>query len=228
MSRYTTNSLFDRRLDSAPSLAYRDEPFRWQKTEEMRENQGAAIDGSGWCSLMVIFLIEEFFRVLRLRRLTRCYVGWYTVESRQLGSHWTTYQMVVLFPELYSNVHLSITGANKTVPWSVNKSLLPSCVLFLEGLIFLGSSLLIETCRFIMREKVRIWRDIMSFIMSPRETDEVGEPLPCLFLFKLIYLSTLSLTGLSSRPQLIAAFLYYAPSETRSFHSNFHTRKHAL
>lgn len=34
----------------------------------------------------------------------------------------------------------------------------------------------------------------------------------CLFLFKLIYLSALSLTGLSSRPQLIAAFLYYAPS----------------
>lgn len=60
----------------------------------------------------------------------------------------------------------------------------------------------------------------MSLIMSRRGTYRVGEPLPCLFLFKLIYLSALSLTGLSSRPQLIAAFLYYAPSTRLCVHSN--------
>lgn len=66
----------------------------------------------------------------------------------------------------------------------------------------------------------------MSLIMSRRGTYRVAEPLPCLFLFKLIYLSALSLTGLSSRPQLIAAFLYYAPSarHERRVHSNSNVR----
>ena len=73
----------------------------------------------------------------------------------------------------------------------------------------------------------------MSLIMSRRGTYRVAEPLPCLFLFKLIYLSALSLTGLSSRPQLIAAFLYYAPSARdteleRRVHSNLNVRTNII
>ena len=71
---------------------------------------------------------------------------------------------------------------------------------------------------------MRIWRGIMSFIASLSPRAELAKSVnrcrvfscPSWFTYR-----TLSSTGLSSPLQLIAAFLYYAPSsEARNFHSN--------